>query len=101
MAHNKISKTSLLSHAISIRKQIEGSEGPIPYRESYLKTLLVIEKILSDDASDINGLSQSAFGIFRMVDGPGNIPIEKELLVLVKGINELLTTQKESIDSTD
>ena len=80
----------LLVHAIALRKEIEGLEKQIPNGRGYVKTLLDIEKALSSQPLDLDRLRRDKFGIFRMVDGSANTPIEQKLMLLHEEIYNLL-----------
>ena len=53
--------------------------------ECYIKILRDMEKVLSSQPLDLDRLGKDEFGIFRLVtDGPGDSPIEQELMSLLK-----------------
>lgn len=85
----------LLLHTFALRKRIESHESQIPYREGFVKTLLDIERVLSSQPLDIDRLRLDCFGIFRMVDGFADTPIEQELMLLHDEIDNLLKAIKE------
>jgi hypothetical protein len=85
----------LTSHSILIRKRLEESDKHIPYRNGYIKTLLDIEEALSNQLVDVNRLRRDKFGIYRMLDGSVDTPIEQELMLLHDEIHDLLKASKD------
>jgi len=86
---------NLLSHTITLRKKIEVSNKHIPYMKSYLKILINIEETLSNQPLDLDRLRRDKFGIFRIVDGFADNPIEKEMMELHDEIFDLLKLSKD------
>ena len=77
----------LLIDTVELRKKIEDYKKYDSYKESYIKILQDIEKVLSSQPLDLDRLGKDEFGIFRLVtDGPGDSPIEQELKSLLKKI---------------
>ena len=71
----------LLIKTIELREKIENYKKYDSYKESYIKILRDIEKVLSSQPLNLDRLGKDEFGIFRLVtDGPGDNPIEQELL---------------------
>ena len=85
----------LLEHTISLRKKIEEMKEYVSHRDGYVKTLVDIEKALSDQSLDLNRLRRDKFGIFRMVDGFADRPLEREMMALHDEIYELLKVSKD------
>ena len=78
----------LLIDTVELRKKIEDYTKYNSYKESYIKILLDMEKVLSSQPLDLDRLGKDEFGIFRLVtDGSGDSPIEQELLSLLKNLH--------------
>jgi hypothetical protein len=87
----------LLSDTITIREKLENSKTYNSYKESYIKILRSMEKVLSNQPLDVDKLQKDKFGIFRLVtDGTGNDPIEQELMSFLEKIALLLQMIKET-----
>jgi hypothetical protein len=78
----------LLIYTVELREKIENYKKHDSYKQSYIKILRDIEKILSSQPLDLDRLGKDEFGIFRLVtDGPGDSPIEQELMFLLKNFH--------------
>lgn len=87
----------ILAQTVELIKMIEDSKEHDSYKESYIKMLRDIEKVLSGEPLDLDKLSKDEFGIFRLVtDGSGDSPIEQELMSFLQKIYLFRQTLKET-----
>jgi hypothetical protein len=91
----RLLREKLLSHVLSLREQLEESDEHIPYKTGFIKTLCDIEETLTGPAPDLNRLRRDKFGIFRMVDGNADTPIERELMQLHEDLHEFIKASRE------
>jgi hypothetical protein len=94
--HNqRLLREKLLSHTISLRVKLKGSDEQLPYKNGYIRTLLDIEETLTSQALDLNRLRRDKFGISRMVDGTADTPIERELMLLHEELHDFIKASRE------
>lgn len=77
----------LLTNTVELRNKIDNHSEQLPYKSGLLKTLIDIEKVLSNQPLDLDKLGNDEFGIFRMVTD--NLSLEdgsigEELLSFLK-----------------
>jgi hypothetical protein len=88
-------REKLLSHTVSFREKIQGSDEQIPHKNGFIKILLDLEEALSGQLLDLNRLRRDKFGIFRLVDGISSTPSEQEIMLLHEEIHELIKVTSE------